>query len=302
MLSERVWHALACPHCGAGLVPGDGGASCGGCGSRYGRSDSGALDLRLQRPKAVRHDIQLGVPLAVPPHPFRALPLNAHPQVDFGRREVPYHLSRELMSYFPRAQAAGEPMLDLGCGAAPHREVCEAAGFEYVGLDHASARAAIHGDAHALPFKDRSFGFVLSVAVLEHLRFPALALREAHRVLRPGAPFLGTVAFLEPFHEDSYYHHTHLGLCSAFQEAGFHLDHVSPAGDWSGLLPLAQMALFPRMPAAAVKALLLPLKLLHRAWWALGARVDARASEELRSLSMAGAFSFVARAREDREG
>jgi SAM-dependent methyltransferase len=295
-LSEGLWRALACPHCAAALAANGEGARCSGCAAQYPRGASGALDLRLQRAKAVRHEFTLGTPLAAARHPFAALPPHPRPQVDFAGRDVPYRLSRELMSHFPRAQQPGELMLDLGCGRAAHRGVCEAAGFEYVGLDHDSGDATLLGDAHALPFRDRSIACVLSMAVLEHLRFPVVALREVRRVLRPGALFLGTVAFLEPFHEDSYYHHTHLGLCSHLQEAGFAIDYVCPADQWSGLLPMAQMALFPRMPAPLVKTLLAPLVLLHRAWWALGARVDARASEELRVLSMAGAFSFVARA------
>ena len=295
-LSDGAWRALACPSCGGALARNGAGAACGACRTQYACGDGGALDLRLQRPKSVAHEFKLGVPLAMARERLRELPLHPAPEVDFRNRTVPYHLSRELLSHFPRAKAPGDLMLDLGCGTALHREVCEAAGFDYVGLDHDSAEAPVLGDAHALPFKDASFGFVLSIAVLEHLRFPVVALREARRVMRPGAVFLGTVAFLEPFHADSYYHHTHLGLCSGLQEAGFAVDYVCPAAQWSGLLPLAQMGLFPRMPAAMVKSLLFPLQLLHRAWWALGGRFDPRATEELRLLSMSGAFSFVARA------
>ena len=294
-LSDAAWRALACPGCGGALVRSGAGAACGACSARYARSKSGALDLRLQQPKSVAHEFRLGVPLAVAPEEFRELPRNPSPQVDFGGRAAPYHLTPELLSHFPRAKTTGELMLDLGCGSALHREVGEAAGFEYLGLDHDAAGASVLGDAHALPFKDASFAFVLSIAVLEHLRFPAVALREARRVMRPGAVFLGTVAFLEPFHADSYYHHTHLGLRSGLEEAGFAVDYVCPAAGWSGLLPLAQMGLFPRMPAVMVKSLLLPLQLLHRVWWAIGRRFDPRATEALRVLSTSGAFSFVAR-------
>ena len=287
---------LACPGCGGALADAGNAAHCGACGARYPRSASGALDLRLQATKTVAHRFTLGAPLAAPRAGFRALPLNRQPAVDFGARAVPYHLSRELMSHFPKARTPGEPMLDLGCGSGLHRETCEAAGFAWVGVDHDSSAATLLCDAHALPFKDGVFAFALSIAVLEHLRFPVVAMRELHRVLRPQAPFLGTVAFLEPFHSESYYHHTHLGVCSSLQEAGFALEHVSPGGAWSGLLPLAQMGLFPRMPAPLVKGLLWPLQVLHRAWWALGARFSAQATDEMRVLSTSGAFSFVARA------
>jgi ubiquinone/menaquinone biosynthesis C-methylase UbiE len=48
-------------------------------------------------------------------------------------------------------------------------------------------------DAHAMPFPDESFDLVVGRAILHHLDFD-LALREIHRVLRPG----GTAIFLEP--------------------------------------------------------------------------------------------------------
>lgn len=40
-------------------------------------------------------------------------------------------------------------------------------------------------DAHKLPYKDNGFDFVTTIEILEHLENPELALREAHRVLKP---------------------------------------------------------------------------------------------------------------------
>lgn len=101
-------------------------------------------------------------------------------------------------------------MLDLGCGDGAFKQVCAHTNLEYIGMDY-SGRAPILGNAESSPFKDNSFDFVLSIAVFEHIRNPFVAIREIARVLKSGCVFIGTVAFLEPFHMASYYHMTHLG-------------------------------------------------------------------------------------------
>jgi SAM-dependent methyltransferase len=257
---------------------------------------SGALDLRLQKPKKVTLSHVLGGPLDVPERiDWRELRERRDPEVDFGGVPAPYHLTRALMSHFPRAQGEGEVALDLGCGDALHRSVCEKAGFEYLGLDHASGRAQVLGDAHALPLADASIGFVLSIAVLEHIRFPFVAMREVRRVLRPGAPFIGTVAFLEPFHSDSYFHHSHLGVLTSLREGGFEIDCIAPSADWNALAAQGAMGLFPKMPDTLLRPLLWPLHALHRLWWMAGGLVNAEATEATRVRNLTGAFSFVAR-------
>ena len=44
----------------------------------------------------------------------------------------------------------------------------------------------LRGDAHSLPFADGTFDMVYSRYLLEHVNRPVVALREMHRVLKPG--------------------------------------------------------------------------------------------------------------------
>jgi len=47
-----------------------------------------------------------------------------------------------------------------------------------------------HGDVHALPYGDESFDYLVCRASLKTFTRPVVALREMHRVLRPGAEAL----------------------------------------------------------------------------------------------------------------
>lgn len=293
---DTVWGILICPNCGASLIKSEQEALCSGCLTHYHFNPSGALDLRLQNPKTYPHEFILGNPLIHKPESeLTPLPLNPKPEVDYSSFDVPFHLSREILSYFPKAKADDALMLDLGCGDTIHRDVCEHAGFKYVGLDYSNEDSPILGDAHSLPFQDESFEFVLSIAVLEHIRFPFIMMKEAFRVLKPNGLFIGTVSFLEPFHMDSFYHHTHLGTFNSLQEGGFTVEHLSPNHRWSGLVALSNMALFPGMSSSRQNLIVAPLELLHKSWWRLKRGASNKTVENTRLTTTTGSFVFIAR-------
>jgi SAM-dependent methyltransferase len=295
-LSARVRERLRCPACAGGLEPSGAGLGCRACATRYEPAASGALDLRLRAERACTLELRLGA--QAPEAGEVALgPLapNPAPGVDFGDLPLPRHLGAALRSWFPRARAAESLALDLGCGAAESRACCERAGFGWVGLDLRSPRAPLLGDAHALPFADRSFGLVLSLATLEHLRHPQVALREVRRVLEPGGVLIGSVAFLEPFHSESYYHPSHLGTLDALRGAGLRVVQLAPSEGWDVLRAQAKL-LFPGLPRSAARPLVNALRRLDSAWCrvarALGRVSDADLLRYRRAT--AGSFCFVA--------
>jgi SAM-dependent methyltransferase len=295
-ISGNVWNILACPDCGGALRNAGEYASCAGCETRYAYAKSGALDLRLQRPKKSLCEFILGTALLPPSGVnFDVLPENDNPEVRYDDSPVPFRLSKELLSHFPRAKTDRSLALDLGCGDTIHRQACEHAGFEYVGLDYESQEAALLGDAHSLPFQAESFEFILSIAVLEHIRFPFVMMKEAYRVLKPKGVLIGTVAFLEPFHGDSFYHHTHLGTYNCLQAGGFEVERICPSNRWTVLTAQAAMGLFPRMPRLLAKSFVMPVHLCHRIWWRMGGLFCPDACERTRTRNMTGSFTFIAR-------
>ncbi len=293
--SINAWEHMRCSFCEGGLEETADGAFCGTCSTSYQFAPSGALDLRLARPRQVTCAFEVGRAPDTGSVDFAPLQANADSTLLQSLEGVPWHFSRELLSYLPRATAPEAIALDLGCGVGLHRSVCEKLGYDWVGLDYTEAQAPILGDAHALPFASETFDFIVSIAVLEHLQYPPVAMNEAWRVLKPGGSFVGTVAFLEPFHGNSYYHHTHLGTLNSLRSAGFEVTHIAPSTTWTVLDAQAEMALFPKMPRWLRKALTTPIQLAHRLWWSAG-RLLGKTNDSVSVVCRtSGMFAFVAR-------
>jgi SAM-dependent methyltransferase len=303
IISDKLWNILRCPYC-LGIIQNKGRlCECQQCGENYRVSNEGQPDLRLTKNKTYNLNIEINRTLDYEydlhiSDNYWLIPFtpNMHPAVNFREVRIPARLNIAQLSHFPKAKTKNDLMLNLGCGAGLHREVCEHAGFEYVGVDIRDQEAHILGDAHALPFADNSFDFILAIATLEHLRNPFIAIREAHRVLKPGATLLGTVAFLEPFHDLSYFHHSYYGLNYLLQNADFKIKALGPEGDWPALRALAEMILFPKLPKSLANFIVAPIHNLHKLWWRVGSKIKETetAQERYRLLATAGSFTFVA--------
>ena len=93
----------------------------------------------------------------------------------------------------------GERLLDVGCGDGFYDRRMAALGASVDAIDARAARVALasrrnphpnvryhHMTAGALSFEDGVFDKAVSICVLEHIEDDVQALRQMHRVLRPG--------------------------------------------------------------------------------------------------------------------
>jgi len=257
-------------------------------------TENGQIDLRLKKEKKVYIEYSIEREFKIN-HAFEPLRANPSSQFDIGNTPIPKHLYQNLLSYFPKAISPTSYALDLGCGTGIHKEILEKFGYKYIGLDYERSGADILGDAHALPFVDNCFDFVLSIAVLEHIQYPFLYSQEVFRVLKPNGTFIGSVAFLEPFHSRSFYHHTHLGTYNTIKSAGFTDIIVAPNKKWNVLRAQAKN-LFPRLPKQISRGILMPLYLLHLLWWwVLKLKMGKSKGEIQRILKMTASYFFIAK-------
>src|SRR6476661_8783124 len=128
------------------------------------------------------------------------------------------------------AGARGLKVLEIGCGLGTDGAQFAKAGADYTGVDLTAAAVELArqrfalfnlpgkfqtADAEHLDFADDSFDLVYSHGVLHHTPDTAGAIREIHRVLRPGGR-----AIVMLYHRNSYNYRVNISL---LRRAGVHL-------------------------------------------------------------------------------
>jgi len=124
----------------------------------------------------------------------------------------------------------GLKVLEIGCGLGTDGAQFAEAGADYTGVDLTEAAVELArkrfetfgvpgkfqtADAELLQFPDNSFDLVYSHGVLHHTPDTAKAIREIHRVLRPGGR-----AMVMLYHRDSYNYRINISI---LRRAGAHL-------------------------------------------------------------------------------
>jgi SAM-dependent methyltransferase len=165
----------------------------------------------------------------------------------------PFFLARrQLWREIAAASATlSGPLLDVGCGTKPYRELF--ATETYVGLDIDSEESRERGIADAFydgtvfPFEAARFDSVLCNQVLEHVFNPEQFVGEIRRVLSRGGRLLLTVPFVWDEHEQPYDYarYSSFGLKALLERQGFKVvTHRKLLADASLLFQLVNAYLF----------------------------------------------------------
>jgi SAM-dependent methyltransferase len=124
---------------------------------------------------------------------------------------------------------SGMKMLDAGSGNRAEqifREPILATGAALTTCDAKANDGVDHVvDLHALPFGDAEFDALISIQVLEHIRYPDRVCAEFFRVLKPGGIAVVTVPQITHTLTDGtpphYFNFTRYGLETCLTDAGF---------------------------------------------------------------------------------
>lgn len=291
---------LACPVCGAGL---DHPARCGGCGESFGEENGTPRLMSAKSKSQVRFEFASS--RSVVPDELKRRVLK-RPAVGVAGR-LPYHMDGGQATVLA-GLARGSGVLEIGCGGGQNRLWMRERGLRYLGTDVSKTRVYEHlqafggpdvlADAHFLPIRDESVDCVYAAAVNEHLACPLRAAQEVWRVLKPGGVYLGNCSFMEPWHDESFFHMSPNGVIELLLAARFEIEFVYPGAGWHGFVALPRMAFMG--PLRTIAPLGRLFHLVYRAQtWVANARRQAKGKAGhdpiMVEAKIAGAMTWIAR-------
>ncbi|MCK4524843.1 MAG: class I SAM-dependent methyltransferase [Candidatus Andersenbacteria bacterium] len=126
-------------------------------------------------------------------------------------------------------------LLDIGCGDKLKEKIFLPYVKKYVGLDHENSlhdlsKADILATAYNTTLLNESVNTILCTSVLEHLKEPSEAIKEANRILKKGGHAIYTMPLFWHLHEEpiDFYRYTKYGLRYLFEKNNFEIIELKP--------------------------------------------------------------------------
>ncbi|MGD1874836.1 MAG: methyltransferase domain-containing protein [Mastigocoleus sp.] len=119
-----------------------------------------------------------------------------------GLFKVPVYFQSIEKELSPVFKYVDGKLLNAGCGERDISDFLVKNGATEVdNCDIASSIPnAIICDLTEIPKEENTYDSILCNAVLEHVQFPDLVIKELHRILKPGGNLILCVPFLQPYH------------------------------------------------------------------------------------------------------
>lgn len=214
MSAKNILEILQCPACNAGdllLSPENNSLTCKNCSTIYNVTDtvpSFILKKDNAPPVASKIHINQGTTFNYIDHYQK----DAAEYDYFAKRDnETEHLDRRIREYIASfINGATGNILDAGCGKAWVSQLFCPKGFNVISMDISfenTSRAlkkypfpnhsAVIADVYALPFKEKSFDYIVASEVIEHIVDPSDFVRCLFRVLKPGGILLVTTPYKE---------------------------------------------------------------------------------------------------------
>lgn len=169
---------------------------------------------------------------------------------------------------------AGSRLLDVGAGECQYKSLFKHVKYTAQDLCIGDekwdfSQIDVVSEVYAMPLPENSFDNLLCIEVLEHLKYPAKALAEMGRVLRPGGRLYVVCPFFWGEHQipHDYFRYTQFALKSLAEDNGFAVEYLAPHGGRYVFLGSLLNDFFPglltnRILRLAARTLLYPINFL----------------------------------------